>query len=283
MGGESEWGLMKKYPRILHYPGSKWTMANWIIEHMPEHHTYLEPFFGSGAVLFNKQPSKSETINDLDGQVVNLFRVIRDRPQELAEKIFWTPYSREEYYAAYESSEDELESARRFLVRCWMAIGAKTSDRTGWKSNTGGDQHNRPRDWIKLPQKIMDITERLKEVQIEQQPFEKILDRYNRSNVLIYADPPYILETRTKRHYKHEMDISDHELLLEQLDGHPGPVLLSGYAHELYDTRLKKWHRETFEAVAEAGAKRTEVLWFNEVAAEHFGQQSIFSLLEQGM
>lgn len=124
-----------KYPRILHYPGSKWSMADWIIEHMPEHETYLEPFFGSGAVLFNKAPSKIETVNDLDGQVVNLFRVIRDRPEDLAEKIRWTPYSRQEYYDSYETTGDELEDARRFLVRCWMARGAKTSDRTGWRHN----------------------------------------------------------------------------------------------------------------------------------------------------
>jgi len=119
-----------KYPRILHYPGSKWSMADWIIEYMPEHETYLEPFFGSGAVLFNKPSSKIETVNDLDGQVVNLFRVIRDRPEELAEKIRWTPYSRQEYYDSYETTGDELEDARRFLIRCWMARGAKTSDRT---------------------------------------------------------------------------------------------------------------------------------------------------------
>ena len=91
-----------KAPRILHYPGSKWSMADWIISHMPPHKTYLEPFFGSGAVFFNKTPSELETINDLDGDVVNLFRVIRDRPKELAHLVRWTPYSREEYYNSYQ-------------------------------------------------------------------------------------------------------------------------------------------------------------------------------------
>lgn len=91
-----------KAPRILHYPGSKWSMADWIISHMPPHKTYLEPFFGSGAVFFNKPPSELETINDLDGDVVNLFRVIRDRPKELAHLVRWTPYSREEYYNSYQ-------------------------------------------------------------------------------------------------------------------------------------------------------------------------------------
>ncbi|WP_342671081.1 DNA adenine methylase [Paenibacillus borealis] len=86
-----------KVPRILHYPGSKWSMAEWIISHMPAHTTYLEPYFGSGAVLFNKPPAVLETVNDLDGSVVNLFRVIRDKPDELARAVYWTPYSRDEY------------------------------------------------------------------------------------------------------------------------------------------------------------------------------------------
>ena len=90
-------------PRILHYPGSKWSLAPWIISHMPPHQTYLEPYFGSGAVFFSKEPSPLETINDLDGDVVNLFRVIRDRPDELARLVYWTPYSRQEYYNSYQS------------------------------------------------------------------------------------------------------------------------------------------------------------------------------------
>ncbi|AOC91124.1 Site-specific DNA-methyltransferase (adenine-specific) [Bacillus amyloliquefaciens] len=90
------------FPRILHYPGSKWSMTDWIISHMPEHKTYVEPFFGSGALFFNKQPSTIETINDLDSSVVNLFKVIRDQPEELARLIEWTPLSREEYYASYD-------------------------------------------------------------------------------------------------------------------------------------------------------------------------------------
>ncbi len=87
-----------KCPRILHHPGSKWSMADWIISHMPDHTTYLEPFFGSGAVLFNKERSILETVNDLDGEVSNLFSVIRDNPEALARAISWTPYARAEYY-----------------------------------------------------------------------------------------------------------------------------------------------------------------------------------------
>ncbi|MGG1156880.1 DNA adenine methylase [Brevibacillus formosus] len=190
-----------KVPRILHYPGSKWSLAGWIIEHMPEHETYLEPFFGSGAVLFNKAQSKLETINDLDGDVTNLFEVIRERPEELAHLVRWTPYSREEYYLSYEPTENKLARARRFLIRIWQAIGAKTSDRTGWRSNVQiykAPHKIWPKQWSELPDEILEVSSRLKDVQIENQPALKVMERYRYPEVFIYADPPYILSIRSK-------------------------------------------------------------------------------------
>lgn len=253
-------------------------MAEWIISHFPEHQTYIEPFFGSGAVFFKKGSSNIETINDMDSSVVNLFKVIRDHPHELATGIEWTPFSREEYYSSYEfETGNEIEHARRFLVRCWQAIGAKTSDRTGWRSLISSNGPDVAKEWSKLPEKILMVTKRLKQAQIEHQPAVKLLERYKRKEVLVYADPPYIIETRTKRHYKHEMTIEDHIELLNVLDAHPGPVLLSGYVHHIYDDRLKHWHKETLDVAAEAGAKRQEVLWINSIAAERgMYQESLF-------
>ena len=265
-----------KAPRILHYPGSKWSLAEWIISHMPQHKTYLEPFFGSGAVFFNKEPSPLETINDLDGDVVNLFKVIRDNPDELAEAVGWTPYSREEYYLSYEDNEvSDIERARKFLVRCWMARGGKTSDRTGWKHNidvSKSPNNKMPKQWKNVPKRIMEVTERLRDVQIEQQPALKLIDRYKLPSVLIYADPPYLLSTRSKRLYKNEMKDEDHVQLLEALDEHPGPVILSGYDHPMYNEKLKHWHREEKQALAEMGRVRTEIIWINPIAYEEFGQ-----------
>jgi Site-specific DNA methylase len=264
-------------PRILHYPGSKWSMAEWIISHMPPHQTYLEPFFGSGAVFFNKPPSPLETINDIDGDVVNLFRVIRDRPDELARLVYWTPYSREEYYNSYQlGGVDELERARRFLVRCWMARSGVTANKTGWRNRIVSDRKDGTQKWFDLPEIIIKTAERLKFAQIEQQPALELIRRYKREDVLIYADPPYPLETRSGRMYKNEMTDADHAELLDVLDAHPGPVLLSGYANELYDTRLRHWNREERRVLAEAGQIRTEVLWINPVAAEHQAQLTLF-------
>ncbi|MFB6364500.1 DNA adenine methylase [Paenibacillus elgii] len=264
-------------PRILHYPGSKWSMAEWIISHMPPHTTYLEPYFGSGAPLFNKPRSKLETVNDLNGSITNLFRVIRDRRDELAEAVRWTPYAREEYEASYTPPADisDVERARVFLVRCWMARWVKTNRKTGWRHVVDWD--SRPlspaKEWTDLPSKILEAAERLQGVQIEREPALKVIERYHKPNVLIYADPPYLLDTRRGKMYEDEMTEVDHVELLQALEGHPGPVLLSGYAHPLYDEMLQHWRRETKRVQAEAGEIRTEVLWINPVAAESIGRQ----------
>jgi len=260
---------------VLRWPGSKWNLAQWIIENMPPHVHYLEPFFGSGAVFFNKRPSKFETINDLDQNVVNLFRVIRDQAEDLAWLISMTLWSRDEYNGSFEQTGDELEDARRFLVRCQQAFGANTDRFTGWRSEVKGlSGGGRTTTWKKLPERIMAITDRLLDAQIENQPAVELVPRFKHKNVLIYADPPYILGTRTEARYQHEMTDADHLELLSVLDAHPGPVLLSGYAFPLYDDRLKHWQRLTHAAVAERGKHREEVLWLNPVAAN--GQQRLF-------
>jgi len=266
--------------RILNYPGSKWGMAQWIIDHMPKHGVYLEPYFGSGAVFFNKAPVKFETINDIDSRVVNLFRVIRDNPEELARLISFTPFSREEYKRSDEVSPDSLEDARRFLVRCWQAIGAKTSSIKGWRSCISSNGPNNTRQWNNIPDVILAITHRLKTAQIENQDALQLMQRYNRDNVLIYVDPPYMSSTLKNRHYAYEMNEYDHMDLIEVLKDHSGPILLSGYDNALYQKYLSSWHVEERMVSAESGAKKKECLWLNPVAAEQMSQLSIFDLVE---
>lgn len=268
--------------RILNYVGSKWNMASWIVSQMPEHEIYLEPFFGSGAVLFNKPAARIETVNDIDGNIVNLFKVIRGQPQALAQAIEFTPYSRQEYYHAYEALEgdlSELERARLFLARCWMGRGGKTSDRTGWRHNIDTVTVNAVPDWNVLPDTIMQATKRLKQVQIEHQDAIELIGRYNRTDCLIYADPPYVLDTRTKRHYAHEMKDEQHVQLLKALNEHSGYVLLSGYDSELYNDLLPGWSKVTKMATTEAATSKEEVLWLNPAVRERNKQLNIFEVI----
>jgi DNA adenine methylase len=268
--------------RILNYVGSKWNMAKWIISQMPEHDVYLEPFFGSGAILFNKPSSRIETVNDIDRNIVNLFKVIREKPKELALAVELTPYSREEYYQAFELLEQELsdiERARVFLIRCWMARGGKTSDRTGWRHNIDTVTINALPDWNGIPGTILEATKRLKQVQIENQDANTLIERYNRQDCLIYADPPYVLETRTQRHYAHEMNNGQHIRLLETLNSHSGYVLLSGYDSELYNDLLTGWSKVTKMAKTEAASVKQEVLWLNPAVTERNKQLNIFEVI----
>lgn len=268
--------------RILNYVGSKWNLASWIVSQMPEHNVYLEPFFGSGAVLFNKPTARIETVNDIDGNIVNLFKVVREQPDVLARAIDLTPYSREEYYQAFEKLEtdlSELERARIFLIRCWMARGGKTSDRTGWRHNIDTVTVNAVPDWNGLPDTILQATKRLKNVQIENQDAVTIIERYNRDDCLIYADPPYLLETRTKRHYAHEMKNSEHEELLKVLNSHRGFVLLSGYDSDFYNDLLPGWRKISKMATTEAATVKKEVLWINPQIIESNHQLNIFEVI----
>ena len=120
--------------QVLKYPGAKARLANWICSYIPKHKVYLEPFAGSLAVLFNKPRCHIETVNDLHGEVVNFFRILRDRPEELKRLIELTMYSREEYDLLYQETPDEVERARRFCVRCWMGFGCANLYHNGFKS-----------------------------------------------------------------------------------------------------------------------------------------------------
>lgn len=250
---------------LLNYPGSKWRMAKKIVELMPEHHSYLEPFFGSGAVLFHKSQSRIETVNDMDGNVVNFFKVLRDRPDDLAKAISMTPYSREVFEDAYYNGGiNDFDRAYKFAIRSKMGHGFKTNQKTGFKI----DVHGRERayavnSWNRLPADIMQAAERLKQVQIESQPAVDLIQKFNFDNVLIYADPPYLMSTRCCKQYQHEMSERDHATLLAVLKQHKGPVILSGYPSELYDRELGEWYMITQKAYNQNADPRTEVLWMN--------------------
>lgn len=265
---------MKIFEPVLRWPGSKWRLSDWIISHMPPHEVYLEPFFGSGAVFFSKHPTRTETINDLDGNVVNLFRVIRDKSNQLAAMVDMTPWSRSEYNEIRENLQtgDPIEDARRFLVRCWQGFGAKTAHNTSWAHGRVANV-NKPELWSKLPQRILNITDRLKQAQIECMDAIEIIGAYNDSKTLIYSDSPYLESSRrNKGLYNIEMGKDDqHIRLLEVLQKHSGPVILSGYPSDLYDSHLVGWEKHSTKTQVEKGMSATEVIWLNSKAAMYTG------------
>jgi len=150
---------------VLHYLGSKWAIASWVIEHLPAHTTYVEPFGGGAAVLLRKEPSDVEVYNDLDHAVVSFWRVLRTRPHEIIAMLQSTPWAREEYKLAWEPCEDELEAARRFFIRCWMSYSGGTDHPSGWRANSRTKSGSIPH-WGR-EERLLEVAERWRSVQIE--------------------------------------------------------------------------------------------------------------------
>ena len=251
---------------IFKYPGSKWSIAKWIIGFFPDHHSYLEPFFGSGAVLFNKPRSNIETVNDLDGNVVNLFEWIRKDPERLAHEIYYTPYARQIYEEAFTAiPEGSFERAINFYIRLNMGHGFRTNgEKVGWKIDIQGrERAYAAQDWCHLPEKIMQAAERLRGVQIEYRPAVDVIEKFNHPNVLVYNDPPYVLGTRHGKQYRCELDDKGQNDLLDVLLVHKGPVVISGYDNDLYNDRLRNWHREETFCYSQVCSKKREVIWMN--------------------
>lgn len=250
---------------ILKYPGAKNRLAEWIVSFIPYHQVYLEPFFGSGAVFFNKPASKIETINDIDNNVYNLFKVIRNNPDELAKILEMTPYSRAEYDNSYVENipETDMERARKFLVRCWMGFGNSNVYKNGFRSSQQSRSPCTTKHWNQLPERILLASERLKNAQIENLDALELLIRYNTDDVFVYMDPPYLNTLRKGYLYNNEMSEKEHIRLLEMVIHHPAKFLISGYDSDIYNYYLKNWNTAEKETQAEQGLKRREKLWFN--------------------
>lgn len=255
---------------VLKYPGSKWNIAGQLVNLIPPHHSYVEPFFGSGAVLFNKPASDIETVNDLDSDVTNLFRCIQRDSERLARIVMTTPFSHEEYDEQFEIPEgaiciDSFERAAGFLVRCWQGHGFRTNGyKVGWKNDVVGRERAYALwNWYRLPEWIIDIAERLRKVQIENRPAFEVIKRFNHDGVFMYIDPPYLLGTRAGNQYKHEMTDEDHEEMLKELLHSKAKIMISGYESDMYNDYLKDWNKKTFSSCAEHGKPRKEVVWMN--------------------
>jgi DNA adenine methylase len=213
-----------------------------------------------------------EVYNDLDGEIVNLFRVVRDHGEELSRQVFLTPYSRDEFVKSFELSEDPIEQARRTIIRSFQGFGSGYATATkgskcarpeygfriGWRC-WGNNPHT---NWCHVSDTVMEVIERLRGVVIENTTYQTIIKKNNTEDTLIYADPPYLSTERDRgKDYRHEFNIDDHVELAEVLNNAAGPVIVSGYHSELYDDLYHGWNVSECNARTAGNTKRTEVIW----------------------
>jgi DNA adenine methylase len=262
----------------MRYFGGKCRLAPWVISHFPPHRIYVEPFGGAASVLMRKTPSYSEVYNDLDGEIVNVFRVLRDRRRckRLIRILYLTPYAHDEFDAAYEYVDDPVEQARRTILRSFMGFGSAAvtkAHKTGFRSNSNRSAAPASNDWANYPDHVGAFAERLRGVVIENRDALEVMATHDRPDCLHYVDPPYVPSTRRAGSsrwcdgYRHEMDEEGHIKLLAFLQERCGMVVLSAYPCELYDATLQGWVKVEKGALADACLNRTlprtEVLWLN--------------------
>jgi DNA adenine methylase len=258
--------------------GGKSYYADWLIEQFPLHRVYVEPFGGAANVLLRKPASNVEIYNDIDDRIVNLFRVIRDPKlfQQLKLSLDLTPYARAEFAELLQEfpKATPVERARRFFAMCRQArggIGMSKLSRQAWATSkrTRREMAEPVSKYLSAIDGLADVAERLRTVLIESRPAIEMLAQYDGEDTFFYLDPPYMPETRHGKKaatYAHEMSIDDHGTLLDAVLQLRGKVMLSGYGHDLYDSKLKKWRRaelKTKAHMANSGQERTEVVWFN--------------------
>ena len=262
---------------VLRYHGGKWRIAPWIMSYFPPHRVYVEPYGGAGSVLMRKPRSEAEIYNDLDDDVVNVFRVLRDPEMagRLEELLYLTPYSRTEFWTSYEPTEDPVERARRTIVRTTMSHGTtgRRAHRTGFRARCWAQRRNEAAGWVDVPDLIQGFVDRLRGVTIECRPALEVINQQDSPGTLFYVDPPYVLSTRSSirseseadgwRGYQHNMDDDEHRELLGVLRNVQGMVVLSAYDNEIYKELLGDWHRESKLVMADGGRRRQEVLWIS--------------------
>lgn len=258
---------------LLRYHGGKWRLAPWIISHMPSHRVYVEPFGGGGSVLIRKPRSYAEVYNDLDGEIVNLFRVVRDHGPELVRRVALTPFARDEFEDSYQPTGDVVEQARRTMVRCGMGFGSSamnTDNKTGFRGSATRSGTHPGLDWRNQPENLECVIERLRGVIIENRSALEVMRYHDAPTTLHYVDPPYVHESRKwkggKEAYRHEMTDDDHRCLAECLNGLCGMVILSGYHSALYEELFSGWSCVERRAFADKASVRTECLWLRNIS-----------------
>jgi DNA adenine methylase len=264
----------RRHLRSFGWYGGKFSHLEWLLPLLPEAHHYCEPFGGSGAVLLNRPPSPVETYNDLDGDVANFFRVLREQPESLIRLLSLTPFSREEFYTSLQeegASVSAIERARRFFVRArQVRTGlAQTATLGRWancKNTSRAGMSGVVSRWLGSVRDLPEIANRLLRVQIESRPAAEIIELYDDRKTLFYCDPPYPHNSRgDSKAYLFEMTDAAHEQLAIVLNKCKGKAAVSGYRCDLMDTLYSNWRRADARPKMCHSIKktRTEALWMN--------------------
>ena len=284
---------MKIQRTMLQYPGNKYSAYRHLIkDYMPSHGTYIEPFGGAAGVLMQKAPAQIEIYNDIDGQVVNFMRVLKDKDkfEELAHRLRYTPYCKSEFETAYEIASDanDVTLAWATFVKSWMGfrmnaihdLKAQGWKKTGLKDGCLSTDHKSGKSNAKMFADIVDMlpvfAERLRRVEIWQVDAMELIKRYrDMDRVLFYLDPPYPNKVLETKFYTHDMDtVQEHSDLAEQLLNAKAMALLSGYRCELYDELYADWQRIDYKVYTQNSNARTESLWINDAAQAALQKQS---------
>jgi DNA adenine methylase len=267
--------------------GGKFSHLRWLLPLLPDAHTYVEPFAGSGSVLLNRRPSAVEVYNDIDGEVCNFFSVLRQHSEELIRQIGLTPFSREEYAKSLTTGPniEPIERARRFYVRArQVRTGmAQTATLGRWANCIGNSRNGMAAAvsrWLGSVDSLPEIATRLLQVQIENRPAEEVIGIYDSPSTLFYCDPPYVHETRGDVNmYNNELFDEDHVQLAEMLTNVQGMVAISNYDNQLFEKLypLEKWTKVELPAKTIHSTKdtRSEVLWINYELASNLFDSSL--------
>jgi DNA adenine methylase len=291
----------------LRYHGGKFRLAPMLLELFPEHRVYTEAYGGGASVLLQKPRSYSEIYNDLDGEVVNVFRVLQHpkKAARLETLLRLTPFARAEFELSYKPSRSEVERARRTIIRSFMGWGSDSISRmkatragfntrlssvasTGFRWNSNRSGTTAASDWRVFPEEIRAFTERLRGVTIERREAFTVLRKMDRTDALHYVDPPYPMSVRKigngsalQHRYRHEMTDADHKELSKVLHSLKGMVIVSSYPGRLYESLYRTWHKHQwtggqFCSQNSGDSQRTEVVWLNRAAWENMPQRRLF-------
>lgn len=269
---------------VFKYQGAKFRSARWIISFFPPHRVYTEAFGGSACVLFQKVRVSAEVYNDVNDELVRVFRVLRDKDKakELQRLLELTPWAYQEYADSQEDCEDEIEKVRRTIVRSYLSMNARGIVRrnSGFSArlNKATYTFDQAKAWLTYSPVIMSFYKRLQGVVIECRDAGDIIRWYDTDKTLHYVDPPYVNSTWRSRSrvYEKIYDDNEHERLLNQLLNVKGCVVLSGYMNDMYMDMLKGWRVEKRMERNLLNDAREECIWISpRCQEERAGQRGL--------